>query len=766
VIAGHEQRRQKFLGTIHRLFAGDNTLSKCCAIRALVRLKVCGDRERCWLVDLLTDPDPDVRADAADALGRFAVFQAIEPLTALLTGDPEGEVRIQAAIALSRIGTEDTVDQLIDCVRRDGYPELDLMTDDAAFGACWEVQSQALEGLGRIGDQRAAAPIIELLRDDDHEALQQGGYRILAGLDAPRAKDFLLDRLVSASAITRRRAARALGEFIESEVGAGGQPEDVLDGLLVTLADAEAEVRAAAVAALGRVCAPRALGPLAELLRDPDPEVRSEAAAVLGRMQGVEVVERLHETLDDPDIGTRRRVVRVLGEIADTASFEPLVAMIDTSDEGLRADLIEAIARIGQSGAEDRIAAILADPRAGWQTRTQAALALESMIQNSGPGAASKADDGIDGQAETSPLAVLRAAIFDDDKAVALAALSAFARIDPLSAQPILIELVCDAEGRLEPAGHDVPDVDNFAGVAELRVENLSLPDDGDPASSTLASILVSRVRETATGASGNVGPQGLSAEGLPDRAFDPTIRTQAVRMLGEVGEPDSQAVAALIELVEVGAPNLQCEAVDALAAIGDRKAEPVIRTALDAEHMEIRLAALDALVRLDGVAEPDFDRLLEDPEPIIRERAVLALREVREAATGARILRALGDQNLGVCKAALQTVTRQLDQDQTGKGIVAAMHRFGGELRVEGGAALQRTGDLAGIDALLDELADGDREEFHWICIDALAETYAGTGGDHHRGLSLAASQHQNDQPGFGPTDFDAAPNGGVEAG
>ena len=56
-------------------------------------------------------------------------------------------------------------------------------------------------------------------------------------------------------------------------------------------------------------------------------------------------------------------------------------------------------------------------------------------------------------------------------------------------------------------------------------------------------------------------------------------------------------------------------------------------------------------------------------------------------------------------------------------------MHRFGGELRVEAGVALRRISALAAVDTLLDELEDEEYEEFHWICIDALAETFAEDG-------------------------------------
>lgn len=734
---GHEHRRKRFLGIIHRLLAGDNTLSTCCGIRALERMGSRDEGTRRRLVDLLNDPDPDVRMDAAAAAGRIGIGQAIEPLTALLTGDSEGEVRIQAVIALSRIGTEETLDRLIDCVRQEGYPELDLLTDDAAYGACWEVQSQALEGLGRIGHRRAATPIIELLRNDDYEALQESGYRVLARLDARRAKEFLLDRLADGGALARRRAARALGTLLENGSGTGQEPGDVLDGLLASLSDPTPQVRAAAAGALGQVCVPRTVGPLTQMLTDPDPEVRGEAASVLGRMQGAEVVERLHDALGDPAMDTRRRVVRVLGEIGDRASFDPLLAMTETAHEGLLADLIGAIGQIGKNGAEERIAEILADRSAGTRLRVQAALALGVLVV--APDFDGAGDDGVgeDGQAGLSPLAVIGTSIFDADKAVALAALSALTRIDPRSAQGTLTELVCHGTGgpgdRMAAGGDDAPELDPFAGIRDLRVESLTLPNDSDPGSSTLASILASRVANAA--AADNLGE--LPSEQPHGPAPTPTVRVHAARLLGTIGEPGSDAVAVLIEQAQSGAPELQREALESLAAIGDADALPAIRAALHSERMEIRLAALDALGRFGGAAAADveFARLLDDPDPVIRERAVRALSAVAGAAKQRWIVRALEDDELSVCAAALQAVSGQLDADYLGEAILATMFRFSGELRFEAAAALRRIGDGAGADALLDALDDEDREEDHWICLDALAEIYAAAGaGDARR--------------------------------
>ena len=190
-----ENCRERFLGTIHRVFESDNALLKCCAVRALERMKSCDGVSKKWLVDLLSDPDVDVRVDAVAALGQMRVGEAAQSLLASLTGDPEGEVRIQAVMALSRIASGETVEPLIDCLKEDGYPQLDLDTDDMAYSPCWEVQSQALDALGEIGDRRATPAVLEFRERDDYEDLPERGCRVPANLDRAQAKEVLPLRL-------------------------------------------------------------------------------------------------------------------------------------------------------------------------------------------------------------------------------------------------------------------------------------------------------------------------------------------------------------------------------------------------------------------------------------------------------------------------------------------------------------------------------------------------------------------------------------------
>ena len=187
--------REAIIRNLHRVMQRDNSLSRCCAIRGMARLGAKDDGSIRHFIDALLDPDPDVRTDAAEALGQIKAESAVEALLANVEGDPEGDVRIAAVRAVAEIGSNTAVDGLIRCIRESGYPELDQMVDDDAFGACWEVQGGALRALGDIGDASAALPLMELLADEDNEEIHESGFQVLAGFDDERTGEFLVGRL-------------------------------------------------------------------------------------------------------------------------------------------------------------------------------------------------------------------------------------------------------------------------------------------------------------------------------------------------------------------------------------------------------------------------------------------------------------------------------------------------------------------------------------------------------------------------------------------
>ncbi len=149
----------------------------------------------------------------------------------------------------------------------------------------------------------------------------------------------------------------------------------------------------------------------------------------------------------------------------------------------------------------------------------------------------------------------------------------------------------------------------------------------------------------------------------------------------------------------------------------------------LEAAESEVRLAALDALAGLGTGSRADkrLFGLLDDPDPSVRQRAVQALAMTKEKQVAERLLGTLADPNLDVCRTALGALSEEARVPDTAARIVELMFRFSGELRIETAATLRRLGERDEASGqLLAALGDPAQEDFHWICIDALAELYA----------------------------------------
>ena len=206
------------------------------------------------LVELLNDPNPDVRQTAVLALGKIAGPRAAPALVEKLR-DPNPVVRRDSAWALGNLGGE-VVDQVgIALVERLGDP-----SD--------EVKTAAAQALGEI---RATHGLVERLK------------AILRQADVP----------------TKRAAIQALA-LLEAPAS--------YPALVQALRDDDARIRQGAIAALGELADARALPLIRDRLRhDRDAGVRSEAAFRLGKFGNQTVISALQSAAaDDIDTNVRR----------------------------------------------------------------------------------------------------------------------------------------------------------------------------------------------------------------------------------------------------------------------------------------------------------------------------------------------------------------------------------------------------------------------------------------------------------------------------
>ena len=184
----------------------------------------------------------------------------------------------------------------------------------------------------------------------------------------------------------------------------------------------------------------------------------------------------------------------------------------------------------------------------------------------------------------------------DPDATVRRAAGLAAARVDPGS--PALVEVA----GRVLTGDHD-RDVRAVAAAALIEA--------GGAASPALPSVRVS----------------------LSD--LSPMVRIYSAAILARLGD-SATAVPVLLDGLRAHDPAVRAESAGLLgdAAPADRRSVPALVVALDDEERQVRIAAADALGNIGHAAAAAIDplwRLIHDPDEDVRERALRALRLIKE---------------------------------------------------------------------------------------------------------------------------------------
>jgi FOG: HEAT repeat len=160
------------------------------------------------VVERLDDPSPEVRREAARALGRIGSAEATGQLVARLS-DPASPIRIEAARALGEIGDESAVPALARCLAV-GSPEL---------------RAACAEALGAVGGEAAHATLSATLSaEEDHSVVAMLAEAVTksaraeegeAPLEMLEAVQELFPRLAeSRNAALKRQYAIALGNIL------------------------------------------------------------------------------------------------------------------------------------------------------------------------------------------------------------------------------------------------------------------------------------------------------------------------------------------------------------------------------------------------------------------------------------------------------------------------------------------------------------------------------------------------------------------------
>jgi cyclophilin family peptidyl-prolyl cis-trans isomerase/HEAT repeat protein len=231
-----------------------------------------------------------------------------------------------------------------------------------------KVRERAALSIGRIGDKRGTAALIELLQSEKDERARAMAAFALGEIEDDAAVPALLAMLEpgKASLADRARSVEALGKIasVPANIESLGQTtiEQISKHLAEQLPDPKATLTAdqqllarLTITALMRVRPVSAVEPLTQQLKSADADLRAQAANALSRIRQpiASAIPALLEALNDSDHNVRANAARALGVSKDARAVEPLIKLLGDKEEQVQVSAIRALAAIGDKRAAE-----------------------------------------------------------------------------------------------------------------------------------------------------------------------------------------------------------------------------------------------------------------------------------------------------------------------------------------------------------------------------------------------------------------------------
>jgi HEAT repeat protein len=539
----------------------------------------------------LRAPNPEVRRDAVAILADIGDSRAVGPLVAALR-DPDASVRQAAESTMDTINPDwfdtavftqlpdfiaalldrdphvyGTVANLLDKIDP-AWPLSDTARSQvpdfiAALGDA-DLQRQASETLGKIGDIRAVPALVEVFRNQD-EAACHAAASALKKIGKAAIRPMLAGLLDPHRNI--REKTKAVLDRIDQDWPRSPAAGQFFPEALKALGSANMDVQNAAAELLGRMGDRRAVGPLIAEMANTHQEVLGALTQALGMIGDERAVRPLVGLLRHDSIRVRRGAVEAIGQIGGLAALEPLIEVLGDPDATVRASATEVLAKFGpiaiepllvalrfkESGVREMVLAVLARIDPQWPRRSSAQRHFAAFLE----------------------------ALENGNHHIRIASAKALGQIgDPRAVIPLAVAL----------------------GYAHMP--GCPSPEPARPNTN---------VQCAAAEALGQIGDahavRPLSAA-LKNPAEDPNVRCMAAKALGQIG--DAHAALSLIAAASDDEPwQVQTAAKEALLALGPISMEPLLIAARDS-NKRLHHTATELLKQF----EPIFLTPLLDSHP------------------------------------------------------------------------------------------------------------------------------------------------------
>lgn len=486
--------------------------------------------------------------------------------------------------------------------------------------------SGAIHDLRSLKDDQAIAVLVSSLGSKDNDVVVCA-LDILGRMQAREAREAVQALLNRKQDRVRRAALGTLGRI--------GDPA-ALPAVLPCLGDPSARVRAQAADALGRIGDESAAPAIGPLLGDPDPDVRGKAAAALIQVGGIDGVLQAAETiramLNSQDAGERKAVASLLGSVRIRYFLPPLLNLVHDPEPDVRAAAVKALGQIADPRALPELLPLLGDRRVHRRAR-KAVLNIGAWnpqaVQQAVAGSLQAAREGdAVRQAHLEILAhfpgdavlpVALGALDDPSGHVRSRALATVAACIPVSSAP---KAVGD---RLRAYAH----AEMRATYENVRASALLARAYGaGPAAELLNALRVEkrecqeRVLEALALMGDTTAIRRISREIWGD---NPRARADALEALENLGYREITVL--LLPTLDEQEPELALERCRQVLGDGEPAPEEMLNRIAGHPDVWVRacvayFAGKQHLAGCRGMAE----RLLADPDPLVRETALEAL--------------------------------------------------------------------------------------------------------------------------------------------
>jgi HEAT repeat protein len=288
-------------------------------------------------VELLREGEAEERELAASLLGQFGTDVVAEPLTEALKEDPDPRVKAAAAEALGLVGHSEAAEILLDF----------FDTTDAL------VRNSVVRSIVRLIDSETIEGLTAYLKHADKKVRVLSAHT-LGQIHSKRATEHLIKALDDDAFAVREAVVKALGDI--------GDPS-AAQALIRAAAEPRQYPQVWVIESLGKIKSPESLRIIFKAMNSHDSEVREAAANALGKLRAKEAAPPLLRALDDPDPIVRRATAESLEKLR--AHLDMTQALDGSAGSGRKTLEISAIGE--QDDVRPSKEPMYGEDRAGWE---------------------------------------------------------------------------------------------------------------------------------------------------------------------------------------------------------------------------------------------------------------------------------------------------------------------------------------------------------------------------------------------------------------